>query len=100
MAGEELGRGVIHQIRAVLEWTHQIRRCERRIDEQGQPVFVGELRHSRDIEYLEAGVAQRFAEQQARGRADRRTPAIDAARVNERGLDTDCLLYTSDAADE
>ena len=43
VAGQELGRRVVDEVGAVRERLHQIRRRERRVDEQRQPVLVREL---------------------------------------------------------
>ena len=89
VTGEKFRRRVINEVGAVLERPHQVRRRECRVDEQRQAVLVRELRHARDIEHLEPGVAQRFTEQQACIRAQRGAPGVEVARVDERRLDAE-----------
>ena len=74
VTGEKFRRRVINEVGAVLERAHQVRRRECRVDEQRQAVLVRELRHARDIEHLEPGVAQRFTER---------------ARIDERSVDAE-----------
>src|SRR5207244_8223387 len=88
VARQKLGRRVIDEIGTELERTHEVRRGERRVDEQRQSVLVGELGHPRHIEHLEPGVTQRLAEQQSRGWPDRTTPGIEIARINKSRVDT------------
>ena len=89
MTGQELGRRVVDQVRAVLERPHQIGRRERRIDQQRQPVIVRQRRDARHVEHVEPGVAERLAEQQPRFGTDRRTPRVDVARIDERRRDAE-----------
>ncbi len=44
---------------------------------------------ARDVEHVQAGVAERLAEQQFRVGADRGAPCVDVARLDERGLDAE-----------
>ena len=54
------------EVGAVRERLHQVRRRERRIDEQRQAVLVRERRDARDVEHVEARIAERLAEQEPR----------------------------------
>ena len=78
-----------HEVGAVLERLHEIRRGERRVDEERQAVLVRERRHARDVEHVEPGIAERLAEQEACLRADRRLPRVEIARVDERRRDAE-----------
>ena len=78
VAGEELRRRVEHEVGAVLERPHQIRRGERRIDQERQAVLVRERRHARDVEHVEARIAERLAEQQPRLGTDRGAPRVES----------------------
>ena len=83
VAGQELGRGVVDQVGAVLEGTHQPRRREGRIDEQRQVLLVGERGDRGDVEDVEARVAERLAEQQPRLGPDRVAPGVEVAGPDE-----------------
>ena len=85
VTGQKLGRRVVDQVRAVFERPHQIRRGERRIDQQRQPVIVRQRRDTRHVEHVEPGVAERLAEQQPRFRTDRRAPGVQR-RADRRTL--------------
>ena len=89
VARQELGRGVEDEIRAVVEGAHQPGRGERRIDQQRQAVVVRERRHARHVQHVEAGIAERLAEQQPRLVADRRAPCVEVARIDERRPDAE-----------
>ena len=89
VAGQELGRRVEHEVGAVRERLHQVRRRERRIDEQRQAVLVRERRHARNVEHVEARIAERLAEQEPRLGPDRRAPRVEVARIDERRLDAE-----------
>ena len=62
VTGQELGRRVIYDVGAQRERLHQIRRGERRIDQQRQPMVVRQRGNARNIEHVETGIAQRFSE--------------------------------------
>src|SRR6185503_4902370 len=66
VAAEELGGGVIQEVRAQLEGLHQPGRGEGRIHQQRQAGLVRDFRDFRNIEDVQARIAQRFAEQQTR----------------------------------
>ena len=52
-------------------------------------MLVRELRHARDVEHVEARIAERFAEQEPRGRTDGGAPGVEVARIDERRLDAE-----------
>ncbi len=87
VSAEELRRRVVDEVGTVVEWRHQPRRGKGRIHQQRHSVLVCDAAHRRDIEYIESGIAERLAEQQARARTDRSAPALDVARVDEGRLD-------------
>jgi hypothetical protein len=62
---------VVHEVGAVIERTQEPRRRERRVDEQRQAVLVRERGDARDVEHVEARVAERLAEQEPRLGPDR-----------------------------
>ena len=64
VAAEELCRRVIQEIGAEFEGLHQVGRRERRIDQQRQLRLVRDLRHRGDVQYIQAGIAQCFTEQE------------------------------------
>ena len=87
---QELGRRVEHQVGAVIERPHQIGRGEGRVDQQRQAVLVRDRRDARDVEHVEAGVAQRLAE--AAAASSGRIAARQASRSRgstKRGLDAE-----------
>ena len=89
VAREKLGRRVEDEVGAMIEGLHQPGRREGRVDQQWQTVLVGERRDCGQVEHVEPGVAERLAEQQLRGRADRGAPGVDVAGLHERGLDAE-----------
>ena len=58
MTADELGGGVDHNVRAVLNGADQIGRPEGVVDDQGQAVGVGNLRNGVDVGNVAVGVAQ------------------------------------------
>ena len=58
MAADELGGGVDHDVRAVLDGTDQVGRAEGVVDDQGQAVFVGNFSDGVDVGDIRVGVAQ------------------------------------------
>jgi hypothetical protein len=54
-------------------------------------VLVRERGHARDVEHVQARIAQRFGEQHLGVRADRGAPGVEVARVDEGGLDAEAL---------
>ena len=75
-------------IGALCDWLRQKGRRQRRIHHQGQTGIVGDVRDGRDIEYIQTGIADCFAEEQARIGANRFFPGFRVASVYKRGLDT------------
>jgi hypothetical protein len=80
---EELGRGVEDEIGAMRERLQQPRRGERRVHEQRQAVVVCELGHARNVEDVEARIAERFAEQQPCLGPYGGAPCVEIARIDE-----------------
>jgi hypothetical protein len=83
MTTEELGGGVKDQVGAEIERPQQVGRREGGIDQQRQPAGVGDGRDLRNVEHVEARIAQRLAEQQARLGANRRAPGVGIARIDK-----------------
>ncbi len=81
VAAEEFGGRVIDEVGAVLERFEQVRRGEGGVDQQRHAVLMRDLRDGGDIEHVEAWIAERFAEQQARVRAQRGAPCGEVAAV-------------------
>jgi hypothetical protein len=79
------------QVGAVVEGAQQVGRGEGRVDHQRQVVLVGQRGHARDVEHVQARIAQRFAEQHLGLGADRGAPGVEVARVDEGGLDAEAL---------
>ena len=72
-----------HEVGTEVERSLQIRRRERAIDQQRQPCLVGDLRHRRDIEHIEARVTERLGEQQPGRRPDTGAPGVEIAWIDE-----------------
>ena len=89
MAAEELGQRVVHEVGAEIERAAQVRRGEGGIDQQRHAGLVSDLGDPGDVEHLEPGVAQRFAEEQSRIGPDRLAERLGLARIHEGGLDTE-----------
>ena len=87
--GKELGGGVVDQVGAQIQRLHQVRRCQRRIDQQRHSRLMGNRAHPRNVEHVQARVPDGFAEQQLGGRPHRCAPAVDVARFDERRLDAE-----------
>ena len=80
-----------YQVGAMLEGAQQIGRGKGRVEHQRQLVFVRQGGNRGDVQHVEAGIAQRFAEQHFRIRANGGAPGIHVARVDERRLDTEAF---------
>ncbi len=89
MAAEELGRRVVEERRAVRERLQQIGRGEGRVDQQRNAMFVAQLGQRRDVQHVQARIAERLAEQQPGLGPDRGAPGVDVARLHEGGLDAE-----------
>jgi hypothetical protein len=77
------------EVGAMLDGLHQPGRREGRVDEQRQAGVVRDRSHVGDVEHVQAGVAQRLAEQQPRLGPDRGAPGVDVARIDEGGRDAE-----------
>jgi hypothetical protein len=62
MAGEELGRRMDHEMRALVERAREHRRGHGRIHQQRQAVLGGECRDRGHVEHVHRGIAHRLAE--------------------------------------
>ena len=87
MAAEELRRRVHDDVRAELQRAAKPGGGEGVVDHQRQPRFVRCFGNRRDVEHFEAGIAERFAEQQPRFGAQRGAERLRIARVHEGRLD-------------
>ncbi len=87
VAAQPLGRRMQHQIGARLERPAEARRGEGVVDEHRQAVRVRDLGDLRDVQDLEAGIADRLAEHEARLGPDRGRESQRIARVDEARLD-------------
>ena len=74
---------------AVLDRPDQAGRGEGRIDHQRQAGNVGDGGNRRDVEHLEAGIAQRLGEDQPRLGPDRRGEGCRVARIDHRRRDAE-----------
>ena len=83
VAAEEFGRGMENQVGAMIEGPHQPGCGEGAVHHQRQAMLMGQRGHRRDVEHVEAGIAQRLAEQQSRFGADRGAPGVNIARIDE-----------------
>ena len=86
---QELGGGVVDQVGAEIQRLHQVRRCQRRIDQQRHSCVMGDRAHPRNVEHVQAGVPDGFAEQELGGGTHRCAPAVDVARLDECRLDAE-----------
>ncbi len=71
---------------AVFDWTHEVRRRERVVDDQRKPVFVRDARHGLDVQHVDLRVADRFGEDRLGVRPDRAPNALDVADIDERDV--------------
>jgi hypothetical protein len=62
VAADELGRRMNDDIGTPFDRAAQVRRRERVVHDQWQPVLVGDRRHRLDVQHIPAGVADRLAE--------------------------------------
>ena len=83
MAAEPLGRRMQDQIGAALERAAEVGRREGVVDQERQAMVVRDRGDPRDVEHLEAGIADRLAEQKPRLGPDRRGEGGRIARVGE-----------------
>ncbi len=88
VTADEFRRRVIHEVGAVIERCHQVRRSERRINQQRQAVVVGDGANRRNVEHVQPRVAERLAEQQSGVGTHRGPPRIQIARVDKSRVDT------------
>ena len=86
---QELRRGMEEEVRPEVERAHQVRRRERRVDEERELCSVRDLGDRGHVEHVEARVAEGFAEDEARARPDGRAPGVEVAWVDERRLDAE-----------
>ena len=77
------------QVGAVLERAHQVRRGEGGVDQQRQPGIVRDFGDAWNVEDVKPRVAERFAEDKPRIRADRLAESIHVARIYEGGVDAE-----------
>ncbi len=75
----------------MFERAQQIRRREGRIDQQRHAIFMRDLGYARDVQHIEPGVAERFAEKEPRVRARGRAPCIEIVRRDEGRVDPEAL---------
>ncbi len=52
-------------------------------------MLVRKRRHPRNVEHVEARIAERFAEQEPRGRTDGGAPRVEVAGIDEGRLDAE-----------
>ena len=78
-----------HDVGAEIERFAQPRRCEGRIDDEGQARGVGHLGDAGNVEHFKPRVAENLTEQQLGVVADRRGEGVRGAWINERGLDAE-----------
>jgi hypothetical protein len=63
VTADELRRRVDHDVGAPFDRAAQVRRCERVVDDQRQPVLVRDRRHGLRVQHVAGGVADRLAEE-------------------------------------
>src|SRR5450432_3895323 len=78
-----------YEVGSMLERPHEPGGGEGRIDQQWHAVLVREFRDTGNIEDVEARITQRFAEEEACVRPDRRAPRVDVTRIDESRLDAE-----------
>src|SRR5438552_8380041 len=66
----------------------EIRRCESIVDYQGHPSVMRNLRHSRDVQHVDARVADRLAIEQPCARSNGAAEVFWILRVNEDRVDS------------
>ena len=89
VTAKKLRRRMKNQIGAEIEWPHQIRRGECGVHQQRHVRFVSDVGNLRNVQHVQAGITQSFAEQQPRVRANRRAPGVEIARIDERRFDAE-----------
>ncbi len=70
VSADVLGRAVNDDVRTQLEWTLQIGRCERVIDDEKRACIPGDLGHGADVSECEQRVARCLEPKHARGRRE------------------------------
>ena len=89
VAAQPLGRRMQHEVGAVLERPAEAGRGEGVVDQERQAVVVRDRGDLRDVQDLEAGIADRLAEHEAGLGPDRRGEGRRIARVDEGRLDAE-----------
>ena len=80
---DELGGGMHHDVRTVLDGTHQIRRCKGIVHCQGNSVGMGDFGQSGYVRHLGVGIAQGLRKQQFCIVPDSRLHLFKIKRIHE-----------------
>ena len=89
VAADPFGRGVHHDIGAELDRAAEERRRKGVVDQQRNLGVMRDLRDRRNIQHLEAGIADGLADHQPRIRLDRGAEFVERARLDEGGGDAE-----------
>src|SRR5208282_3227345 len=82
VAANELGCRMDNDVRAPFERAAEVRRRKRVVHYQWEVVLVCDRRHSLDVQYVAAGVADRLSEERLRVRSDGVPPGVGVVRVD------------------
>ena len=83
VAAEPFGRGVHHDVGAEFDRAAEERRRKGVVDQQRNFGVMRDLRHRRNIQHFEAGIADGLADHEPRIRLDRGAEFIERARLDE-----------------
>ena len=83
VATDELGGGVDDDVRAVLEWTEQVRGTEGVVDDDRETMLLGDLGNRIDIGDIGIGVAERLKVDGRGVVLDGALDLLEVVRVNE-----------------
>lgn len=89
VAAEPLGGRVHHDVGAEFDRPAEIRRREGVVDQQWNFCFMRDLCNLRDVQHLEAGIADGLADHEARVGLDRGAETVEVARLHEGGGDAE-----------
>ena len=90
VSADELGRRVHDDVRAVLEGPAEERRRERVVDDEGNPVVVGDPGHPLEVEHVALRVAEGLCEERLGVGPNGGRPLFEIVRIlNERRLDAE-----------
>ncbi len=89
MTTNELGSGMHDDIRAVLEWLHQVGCRQRVIEDERQPIFMRDIGDRANVQRIQARIADCFREHGFGTLVDSGAQVLRVAAVKETGRNAD-----------